>query len=127
QLARGRTPVARGGRMLPRPRGPLLALAVASPGAVAVVIGCGRRPVEEPPPEPAAPPAPGYFEDVTAGSGNNFTHRHGEEAGVATVPEALGGGGGRSDHGGEGPAGQRLSGGGEFVTAAHETLPSDRS
>jgi hypothetical protein len=65
-------------------------------------------------PPPAAPQPPGYFEDVTAGSGLTFTYRNGEEAGHATILESLGGGVALLDYDGDGLLDVFLTGGGSF-------------
>jgi len=57
---------------------------------------------------------PGYFEDLTAGSGLNFTFRNGEEANQCTLLESLGGGVGLIDYDGDGLLDIFLAGGGYF-------------
>jgi hypothetical protein len=57
---------------------------------------------------------PGYFEDVTAGSGLDFVYRNGEEAGHAAILESLGGGVAFLDYDGDGLLDVFLTGGGYF-------------
>jgi hypothetical protein len=57
---------------------------------------------------------PGYFADVTAGSGLTFTYRNGEEAGYNTILESLGGGVALLDYDGDGLLDIFLTGGGYF-------------
>src|SRR5258708_34810137 len=70
------------------------------------------EPIEEKPKEAATSLAPGYFEDVTPSSEINFTHRNGEEAGLATILETLGGGVALLDYDGDGLLDIFLTGGG---------------
>jgi hypothetical protein len=57
---------------------------------------------------------PGYFEDATPGSGIDFMHRNGEEAGLATILESLGGGVALTDYDGDGLLDLFFTGGGYF-------------
>src|SRR5262249_51644551 len=73
-------------------------------------------------PAPDSPPGPGaesqtgppLFEDVTARSGLDFTHRHGEQADLYTILESLGGGVVLLDYDGDGLLDIFLPGGGHF-------------
>jgi predicted Zn-dependent protease len=59
--------------------------------------------------------APGYFEDVTHGSGISLVYRNGEEAGHASILESLGGGVALLDYDGDGLLDIFLTGGGYFA------------
>jgi hypothetical protein len=59
-------------------------------------------------------PSPGYFEDVTAGSGIDFTYHNGQEAGNLTILETLGGGVALIDFDGDGLLDIFVTGGGSF-------------
>jgi enediyne biosynthesis protein E4 len=64
---------------------------------------------------PSEPPgAAGAFENVTAGSGIDFTYRNGEDADHLTILESLGGGVGLIDYDGDGLLDVFLTGGGAF-------------
>jgi hypothetical protein len=65
-------------------------------------------------PGPAAPAGPDYFRDVTAGSGLDFTYHNGQEAGLLTILETLGGGVGLIDFDGDGLLDVFVTGGGGF-------------
>lgn len=93
-----------------------LALVPVVAGLIVLFTDRTPRPVEEPPAgtDPAVSLAPGYFEDATAGSGIAFTHRNGEEAGLATILESLGGGVALLDYDGDGRLDIFLTGGGYF-------------
>src|SRR5262245_12175715 len=114
-------PPPRPGAMPPR-LGWVLLLAVLVTGAVAVSFwpfylggGRGARPIGATSETvTAASPVPGYFEDVTPGSGLAFTYRNGEEAGHATILESLGGGVALLDYDGDGLLDVFLTGGGYF-------------
>jgi hypothetical protein len=99
----------------------LLAL-VPVAGLIAVLIAQKPRPHDEPPAGPTAAPTPGYFEDVTPGSGIDFTHRNGEEAGLATILESLGGGVALLDYDGDGRLDIFLTGGGAFTGPDKKTI-----
>ena len=89
-----------------------------------IVIGCGPKPADNPPPvtpvvkenEPGpAPAAPGaIFRDVTTDSGIDFTYRNGEEAGHYAILESLGGGVLLIDFDGDGLLDVFLPGGGYY-------------
>jgi hypothetical protein len=79
-----------------------------------ILLGCnGSRPVADHA-VTVDPLAPGYFEDVTADSGITFTYRNGEEAGLATILESLGGGVALLDYDGDGLLDIFFTGGGYF-------------
>jgi hypothetical protein len=71
----------------------------------------GTAPAET---EGPAPLAPGYFEDVTAGSGLDFTYHNGEEAGLDTIFESVGGGVALLDYDGDDRLDVFVTGGGRF-------------
>jgi hypothetical protein len=66
---------------------------------------------------------PAYFEDVTTGSGLDFTFRNGEEANQYTILESLGGGVGLIDYDGDGLLDIFLTGGGYFDGTTIIPLP----
>jgi hypothetical protein len=92
----------------------VLIVALAASGMA--LLSCDNRPPpSEPGPSSAPTPAtPGYFEDVTAASGLRFTYRNGEEAGLATILESLGGGVALIDYDGDGLLDVFVTGGGYF-------------
>jgi hypothetical protein len=63
---------------------------------------------------PEVPPGPGWFRDVTADSGVDFTYRNGEEANQYTILESLGGGVALIDYDGDGRLDLFFTGGGYF-------------
>ena len=77
-----------------------------------------RPPFVEPPRAPAEPTGPGWFRDVTAGSGLAFAARNGEEAGHAAILESLGTGVALLDYDGDGLLDVFLTGGGHFDAGA---------
>jgi hypothetical protein len=94
--------------------GAVLLLALVS--AQFVLLGCngGPRATVIAAGDTTTPREPGYFEDVTAGSGVAFTYRNGEEAGLATILESLGGGVALLDYDGDGLLDVFITGGGYF-------------
>jgi hypothetical protein len=66
--------------------------------------------------------APGYFEEVTTGSGIDFTHRNGEEAGLAVILESLGGGVALLDYDADGLLDIFFTGGGYFDGPDKKTI-----
>lgn len=85
-----------------------------------LLLGCGKP--DDSPTMPDRPksggdnmsPGPPYFDDVTAGSGLNFTYRNGNESGQLTLLESLGGGVGLIDYDRDGLLDVFLTGGGYF-------------
>jgi hypothetical protein len=88
-----------------------------------VLLGCNSTtpPTGSGPPDPATT-APGYFEDVTADSEIAFTYRNGEEAGLATILESLGGGVALLDYDGDGLLDVFVTGGGYFDGPDKKTI-----
>ncbi len=82
--------------------------------AFLTALGCRRPPTPIETPEPPPAQAAGYFEDVTAGSGLDFTYHNGEEAQLYTILESLGGGVALLDYDGDGLLDIFLTGGGYF-------------
>ena len=101
--------------MRPRMKWALLALVPVSAGLVIFCVGRVPPPGEAPPADPAAVPAAGYFEDVTPGCGIDFAYRNGDEAGLATILESLGGGVALLDYDGDGRLDIFFPGGGHFA------------
>ncbi len=62
-----------------------------------------------------SPDRPALFRDVTADSGLDFTYRNGEEAGLYTILESLGGGVALLDYDGDGLLDIFVTGGGYFA------------
>jgi hypothetical protein len=89
-----------------------LALVGVTAGAIA---WCVPRPDRRDNPEPSDESAGApWFREVTAGSGVDFTHRNGAEAGHLTILESLGGGVALFDYDGDGRMDIFLTGGGTF-------------
>jgi hypothetical protein len=107
-------------------RGPtkwvLLALVPIAVGLIVLLLQRGPRPPGEPRDDPGTPPVPGYFEDVTPGSGIDLVHHNGEEAGHATILESLGGGVALIDHDGDGLLDLFFPGGGTFDGPDRKTI-----
>jgi hypothetical protein len=76
------------------------------------LLACNRR--EPPRDPPAAEAEPGWFRDVTGGSGIEFTYRNGEDANHYAILESLGGGVGLIDYDNDGLLDVFLTGGGSF-------------
>ncbi len=92
-------------------------LAAACLAGAAALAGCtsgGTAPTTAAPGDPPADVAPGAFEDVTAGSGIDFTYRNGEEAGHYAILESLGGGVALIDYDRDGLLDVFLTGGGYY-------------
>jgi enediyne biosynthesis protein E4 len=102
----------------------VLALALLSAGLILIGCNSGSRPTEPESsrPAPTVPLAPGYFEDVTPGSGIDFTYRNGDEAGLATILESLGGGVALLDYDGDGLLDVFVTGGGSFDGPDKKTI-----
>ncbi len=97
-----------------------------------MLAGCGNV-TETPQASPAAAPRikvlpapqpnlPGAFEDVTLGSGVEFTYRNGEEADQYSILESLGGGVGLIDFDQDGRLDVFLTGGGYFGGAKKDEI-----
>ena len=87
---------------------------------VLLIAACRNRPTadEAPPdplpPAPVVPAGPDFYQDVTAGSGVQFTYRNGEEANYLSILESLGGGAALFDYDGDGKLDLFIPGGGYF-------------
>jgi enediyne biosynthesis protein E4 len=73
-------------------------------------------------PNPEDDVANPWFEEVTAGSGLDFTYRNGEEAGEWTILESLGGGVALLDYDGDGLLDIFVTGGGYFDGPKHDQI-----
>jgi len=85
--------------------------------AILLAVGACSKPPATGGPVPVDPTAdvgPGWFRDVTAESGVQFTYRNGEEADQYTILEALGGGLAALDYDGDGLLDLFVVGGGYF-------------
>src|SRR4051812_2105669 len=100
----------------------LLALGPIAVGLIVLLLRPGPRPPGARRHDSPMPPVPGYFEDVTPGSGIDFVHRNGEEAGLATILESLGGGVALIDHDGDGLLDLFFPGGGTFDGPDRKTI-----
>src|SRR5262245_1186627 len=92
-------------------------LAGCAGGLAAALFACSRPgtpTVSDPRAGVPAETAPGFFEDVTAGSGLAFTYRNGQEAGHYAILESLGGGVGLIDYDQDGLLDVFVTGGGYF-------------
>ncbi len=97
-----------------RGRVPWRPLAAVVPVALLAAWACQFKVPTTPPasqPEEVGPP---FFEEVTAGSGVNFTYRNGEEAGHYAILESLGGGLALIDYDGDGLLDLFVTGGGYY-------------
>ncbi|HEY8503563.1 MAG TPA: hypothetical protein VIL46_03205, partial [Gemmataceae bacterium] len=97
-----------------------LMLATLAAGMLVGGLACGKGASQEPTGaegEPVAnePAGPSLFEDVTAGSGIDFTYRNGEEADHYAILESLGGGVALLDYDGDGLLDVFLTGGGYYA------------
>ena len=97
-----------GDRRRGRGRGPEGAAPAASASPTADVSTAGRV-------QAAPDRGPFRFEEVTKGSGVDFTYRNGEEAGHRTILESLGGGVALFDYDGDGRTDLFFPGGGHFM------------
>jgi hypothetical protein len=105
-----------------RARSLIAACAAGLAATLAAVLACTRsspQPAEEPPPTAAGP---GFFEDVTAATGIDFTYRNGEDAGHFAILESLGGGVGLIDYDRDGRLDIFLTGGGYFDGPDKKTI-----
>ena len=71
---------------------------------------------------PASDTPPGYFEDVTAATGIDFTYRNGQEAGHLAILESLGGGVGLIDYDRDGLLDVFVTGGGYYDGPGKKTI-----
>jgi hypothetical protein len=81
--------------------------------ALAAIPGC-KRPAQAVPVAGPGVAAPALFQDMTAGSGIDFTYRNGQESNRLTILETLGGGVALIDYDGDGLLDIFVTGGGRF-------------
>lgn len=110
----------------------IVALMLAGGAVAGVIYWQSRPPVSaepEPPPsrieqrfDPPSVTGPVWFQDMTAGSGIDFTYRNDEEAGQFTILETLGGGVALLDYDGDGRLDLFATGGGYYDGPAKNEL-----